>query len=65
MGGVTPLLDGFPPPFESPPQDEQTPIRRFPKIFGNKNAMISDNSPGKIDPPPFRNLGLCCTDLPP
>ena len=31
--------------------DDQPPIRGFPKIFGNKNAIISENSPRKIDPP--------------
>ena len=48
MGGATL------PPFlkvQLQPQDDKPPIRGFPKIFGNKNAIISENSPRKIDPP--------------
>ena len=45
-------------------QDDIPPIQGFPKIFGNKNAIISKNSPRKIDPP-FRNFGLCSKDPPP
>ena len=60
-GRAPPLLDGLTP---SPALGCNTPIRGFPKIFGNKNAIKTENSPGKIDPP-FRNLGLCSKDPPP
>ena len=41
-----------------------TPLRGFPKKNGNKNAIISENSTWKIDPPPFQNLALCSNDPP-
>ena len=45
------------------PPGWSTPLWGFPKIFGNKNAIILKNAPEKIWPP-FRNLGLCSTDPP-
>ena len=58
MGGATPSL------LKVHPQDHIPPIRGFPKIYGNKNAIISENSSRKINPPPFQN-GLCSKDSPP
>ena len=54
----------LPPFLKVDPPGWHTPIRGFPKIFGNKNAIISENSFGQLTPP-FRNLGLCSTDPPP
>ena len=50
MGGLPPGID--PPFWKWTHQDElPTPFQGFPKKFGNKNAIISENSTGKIDPP--------------
>ena len=62
--GSTPLLDGLTPFLKVDPPGWLIPLRVFPKIFGNKNAIISKNYPRKIDPP-FRNFGLCSKDPPP
>ena len=54
--GSTPNLEDL--TFESRPTRVNYPLRGFPKIFGNKNAIISENSPGKINPPPLPKFRL-------
>ena len=49
--GSNPQFRRSSPPFESQPTRVNYPLRGFLKISGNKNAIIPDNSPGKIDPP--------------
>ena len=63
-GSYPPSRPPYPPIQKSSYHISPPYLRGFPKIFGNKNAIISENSPRKIDPP-FRNFGLCSKDLPP
>ena len=51
--GIFPFLYSGLPPFEIRPT-RMTSHQGFPKMFDNKNAIIPENSPGKIDPTPFK-----------
>ena len=58
-GGHLPPGTGLTPFLKVDPPGLTTPFRGFPKKIGNKNAMISKNSTGKIrkiDPLPKFSL---------